>query len=336
MAKKRVAARVRPSALQVQVKPSVHPMPGTHWVRGLKCVVTRAGGTGTLSAMRTNAMGSWFFFVSLAVVLWPAKGDSAIRLSPSDELVFRVMCYNIQHGRGMDGRVDLARIAGVIREQKADIVALQEVDRGVERTDRRDLPSELAALTGMQSVFFKNHPHQGGEYGNAVLTRFPYRDATNLHLPMVGSNEQRGIMRLVLHIRGQEVLFMNTHLDHRADEAERLASVSEFARLLRENDEGPRLPILLAGDFNAVSGSLTYQRMSQLLVDTWPMAGEGPGATVPVREPTRRIDFIWISPEAPFAPVRAWVPFTEASDHLPVVVEFRGSQRAVQDRGENR
>jgi endonuclease/exonuclease/phosphatase family metal-dependent hydrolase len=259
-----------------------------------------------------------------------------VQAEPPVGSVFRVMCYNIQHGRGMDGRVDLARIAGVIREQGADIVALQEVDRGVERTDRRDLPAELAALTGMQAVFFKNHPHQGGEYGNAVLTRFPYRDATNLHLPMVGSNEQRGVMQLVINVRGREVLFMNTHLDHRTEDAEREASIREFARLMKENEAGPRLPILFAGDFNAVPGSPTYQGVAEWLTDTWRMAGEGPGATIPVRDPVRRIDYIWFSRDAPFEPVRAWVPFTEASDHLPVVVEFREVQSDPLDAGDTR
>jgi endonuclease/exonuclease/phosphatase family metal-dependent hydrolase len=240
---------------------------------------------------------------------------------------FRVMSYNIQHGRGMDGVIDLARIAAVIKEQSADIVALQEVDRGVERTNRRDLPLELAELTGMTPVFFKNHPHQGGEYGNAILSRFPLRDATNTHLPMIGSNEQRGVMRMVVEVHGHDILFLNTHLDYRQEEAERLAGVAEFRRLLEENDRGPTYPVIFAGDFNAVPGSVTHSRMHEMLADVWPIAGQGPGATIPVRNPQRRIDYIWISKDAPFNPVHALVPHTEASDHLPVVVEFSVIQR---------
>ena len=53
---------------------------------------------------------------------------------------FRVMTYNIHHGEGLDGKVDLLRIAELIKREGADIVALQEVDKGVERTARRDLP----------------------------------------------------------------------------------------------------------------------------------------------------------------------------------------------------
>jgi endonuclease/exonuclease/phosphatase family metal-dependent hydrolase len=64
---------------------------------------------------------------------------------------FRVMTYNIHHGEGPDGKVDLGRIASAIKAEKADIVALQEVDRGTLRTRQRDLTAELAKLTGMNS-----------------------------------------------------------------------------------------------------------------------------------------------------------------------------------------
>jgi endonuclease/exonuclease/phosphatase family metal-dependent hydrolase len=49
---------------------------------------------------------------------------------------FRIMTYNIRHGEGLDGKIDLLRIAEVIKREGADIVALQEVDKGVERTAR--------------------------------------------------------------------------------------------------------------------------------------------------------------------------------------------------------
>src|SRR5512136_2750485 len=95
----------------------------------------------------------------------PPKADSG--------LTFRVMSYNIHHGEGLDGKVDLQRIAELIKRERADLVGLQEVDKGTARTGRRDFPAELAALTGMTCVFSNNYPYQGGEYGNALLTRFP-------------------------------------------------------------------------------------------------------------------------------------------------------------------
>jgi len=111
----------------------------------------------------------------------------------------RVLTYNIHHGEGMDGQIDLERIAAVIRETEADLVALQEVDRGVERTSRADQPGHLGELAGMHAVFEKNIAYQGGEYGNAVLSRFPVEHHQNHHLPRLLPNEQRGLLEV--HVR---------------------------------------------------------------------------------------------------------------------------------------
>ena len=59
----------------------------------------------------------------------------------------RLMSYNIRHGVGLDGRLDLERIAEVINREHLDIVALQEVDSVTQRTGERDLLSELGEFT---------------------------------------------------------------------------------------------------------------------------------------------------------------------------------------------
>ncbi len=233
---------------------------------------------------------------------------------------FRVMTYNIHHGEGLDGRTDLRRIAGLIRQEQADIVALQEVDKGVERTTRRDFPAELAALTGMTCVFSNNFHYQGGEYGNAVLTRFPVKHSTNTHYKMLRSGEQRGILQLVLDIGGREVLFMDTHIDFRGDDTERLLNVAEISQLIQRYRP---LPMILCGDFNDTPTSRTYQRVAEQFADTWVLAGSGEGLTIPADHPAKRIDYIWISRNGPLSPLKAWVPTSNASDHLPVVAEFR-------------
>src|SRR6267143_4106500 len=111
----------------------------------------------------------------LAACLWTGCQSASNQTKSNTGKTFRVMTYNIHHGEGLDGKVDLLRIADLIKHESADIVALQEVDKGVERTPRRDFPDELAALTGMTCVFSNNYSYQGGEYGNAVLTRFPVK-----------------------------------------------------------------------------------------------------------------------------------------------------------------
>ena len=231
---------------------------------------------------------------------------------------FRIMSYNIHHGEGLDGKLDLARIAAVIKEARADVVALQEVDRGVERTQKRDLPAELAALTGMAVRFEKNIAHQGGEYGNAVLSRFPIKHARNTHLKSFANGEQRGVLQVTIDVGGREVVVMNTHLDARRDPVEREHSATELKALVAA---AGATPVVLLGDFNTVPDSKAARTVAEALTDTWTAVGQGPGFTIPVRKPTRRIDFIWITP-ASLKPRSMTVLSSEASDHLPIVAEL--------------
>ena len=231
---------------------------------------------------------------------------------------FRVMTYNIHHGEGIDNRIDLPRIAALIKREKADIVALQEVDKGVTRTSGRDLTAELAKLTGFTGVFSNNFHYQGGEYGNAILTRFPVLEQINTHYKMLHTNEQRGVLQLVLEVRGKKVLFLCTHIDYHPEEEERLLNVSELKSLLMGRE---KMPMIVCGDFNCVPESQTHAKMKEFLSDSWELVGRGPGLTIPTAKPNIRIDYIWVNKDL-VQPNKLWVPKTIASDHLPVVGEF--------------
>jgi endonuclease/exonuclease/phosphatase family metal-dependent hydrolase len=254
-------------------------------------------------------------FLALFFLMSLAPGRAAPEIPPT----IRVLTYNIHHGVGLDEQLDLARIAALIKEQQADIVALQEVDRGVERTAKRDLAAELAALTGMNVFFGPNIRHQGGDYGNAVLTKFPIKLKRNSPLTMVGQGEQRGVIQLMLDVHGRDVLFMNTHLDSRKDEAERNVSADELAQLATV---AGKTPVILCGDFNTAPATKAYAKIKTVLADAWELAGKGFGFTIPVEAPRRRIDYIWIS-AATIEPVQMKVLRSTASDHLPLFGEFR-------------
>jgi endonuclease/exonuclease/phosphatase family metal-dependent hydrolase len=188
----------------------------------------------------------------------------------------------------------------------------------VQRTAGRDFPAELSALTGMTCLFRHNLAFQGGEYGNAVLTRFPVRRWTNTWLRMLNPGEQRGVLQAVLDVRGHDVLFLNTHIDHRPDDAERVHNVAQFREVLAEYGN---LPAVFAGDFNDTPGSRMYTAMSAIFDDGWLAGGEGDGFTIPSTAPAKRIDYLWIRKDSGLVCRKAWVPRTEASDHLPLVAE---------------
>ena len=229
------------------------------------------------------------------------------------------MSHNIHHGEGLDGKLDLERIAKVILDAKADIVGLQEVDRGAERTQKRDLPAEFTKLTDMTVYFDKNIPHQGGEYGNAVLTRFPIKRAKNTHLKSFANGEQRGVQQLVLDVQGREVLFMNTQLDARRDPAEREHSATELRQIVTA---AGAMPVILVGDFNAAPEAKSVASLREFLTDSWTTVNMEPGFTIPVKKPNKRIDYIWITPVS-ITPLSRAVPYSDASDRLPIIAELR-------------
>ena len=215
----------------------------------------------------------------------------ALTTSASEPFRIRVLSYNIHHGAGVDGKLDLERIARVIKSVNPDIVALQECDQKTQRTGGVDQPAELARLTEMHGVFGENIRFGGGQYGNAVLSKFPIAKHENAHLPCFDDGEQRGM--LICEIRPKELgtalLFCCTHLDHRPDSRERLASAKRINEWIQQRGQ---TPAILAGDLNATPSSSVLTEFSK----AWRISNQQKLATVPVTKPSRQIDFILSRP----------------------------------------
>jgi len=249
-----------------------------------------------------------------AVILTGCQHGSHV--APPVEI--RVMTYNIHHGRGLDGKVDLNRIAKLIRDQDVDLVALQEVDRGTQRTEGIDIAAQLAELTRMHFVFEKNIDFQGGEYGNAILSRHPILSSTNRHYQMLRPGEQRGMLSAKINMDGRPLTFVATHLDFRPDPSERISNLGEIEKFVTDSGGDT---IIVAGDFNDQPGGTVHARMKNTFTDSWEQAGIGDGFTYSSEEPTKRIDYIYLYPKTSWTVHRANVPPSDASDHLPLVVE---------------
>ena len=266
--------------------------------------------------VRQRSRGLCLFFSALGYCLLP--GCKSPDITP---VVLRVMTYNIHHAEGLDGKIDLQRIANVIRQSNADAVALQEVDKNTERTGGINMPAELARLTGMNVAFGANlDNYQGGQYGTAILSRFPIESHENHRLKQVRKGEQRGVLMSVLKMAQGQLLFACTHLDHAQDQAERLYSETQFADMFARY---AGLPSIFCGDFNDTPDSELYKRLSKKWTDTWSIAGKGNGYTMSSANPKRRIDYVWLSGKKNFKVRWMDVPKTEASDHLPLVAEIR-------------
>ncbi len=244
------------------------------------------------------------------------------------QTTIRVMTWNIHHGEGTDGVVDVDRIAELIVDEKIDIVALQEIDRGIPRSKKIDIITALAEKADRTYAFGKTLDYEGGEYGNGFLTRFPILEERNILYTKRYGREPRAVLLLVLDYKGQEFVVANTHLDSQEDDSARIAAVMELKPILARYSSRP---MLLLGDLNDEPGSKAIGELSQVMNDTWSQSGRGNGYTYPSTSPKKRIDYVFnlrqktpdsLSALVQFAPVRAHVLKSTASDHLPLVVEF--------------
>ena len=93
-----------------------------------------------------------------------------------------VLSYNIHHGVGMDGKLDLQRIGKIIKKVNPDIVALQEVELKTKKTGNIDQAKVLAKATGLNYAFGPAINFAGGKYGNAILSRYPIKSIKNISI----------------------------------------------------------------------------------------------------------------------------------------------------------
>ncbi|MCR9244675.1 MAG: endonuclease/exonuclease/phosphatase family protein [bacterium] len=228
--------------------------------------------------------------------------------------LLRVLSYNIKHGRGNDGKVNLERAAAVIRRTNADVVFLQEIDDGVLRSGQVDQMQELGQLTGLHSRFGAFMNYQGGAYGMGLLSRHPITASHNRALPD-GLEPRTALDALVTLPNGKELLVCNVHLY--ATEDQRLAQARCLTGLYRDSN----LPMVLAGDFNSDPDSVVMAEITQ----HWTNVAKGEDRfTFSATEPEQEIDYVLFRPAGRFEIVDVDVldePL--ASDHRPVLVTLK-------------
>ncbi len=230
----------------------------------------------------------------------------------------RVMTYNIHVGVGMDKKLDLERLADVINHEHPDLVGLQEVDRGVKRTEGKDEIGELAAMTHMDYAFAHNLDYQGGQYGVAILSRFLIQKIDHQKFENKREAERRGMIRVEVEIDGRKVNFVTTHLDYQYEDGR----VFEAEQLLRFLD-GLKGPLIVVGDLNDEPVGSAYKLMLTKFADAWPGSrAKGEGLSYPADKPVKRIDYILFRGADGVQAKRASTVSTLASDHLPVVAEL--------------
>jgi endonuclease/exonuclease/phosphatase family metal-dependent hydrolase len=258
--------------------------------------------------------------VLLAVLLFcftPLFNNTQASRPVPAKQILRVMTYNIHVGVGMDKKLDLQRIADVISNARPDIVGLQEVDRGVKRTEEKDEIAELAKMTQMHFAFAHNLDYQGGQYGVAILSRFPIMRIDHRKFENKRVAERRGMLRVELNVNGRALNFVTTHLDYQYDDS-RLFETEQLLNFLAD----VKGPLIVAGDFNDEPTGSSYRLLVSSFDDVWIRTNaKSEGFSYPSDKPVKRIDYIFARKGSGVKAKRAWMVNTLASDHLPVVAD---------------
>lgn len=214
-------------------------------------------------------------------ILAPQKGGAVNKVYTQNKPQLNVVTYNIAAARV----APIDDIANAIKTLNADLIALNEVDNNTGRSGKLNQVAKLAELTNMYSAFGKAIDFDGGEYGVAILSKYPIEKQQVFALPS-GEDEQRVL--LVIQVNHPDfdapILFMTTHLSWQEDPALRMQQIREIANITIGNTDSLFAEIasqikILAGDFNDVIGSAPLaelQRYWHLVEDktndirTWP------------------------------------------------------------------
>jgi len=254
-------------------------------------------------------------------------GDRAV-IPPKGQSL-RVMTYNIYGARATSpaNAADLDAIAEVIRRQNPDFVTLNEVDVFTNRTGKdvhqaRDLAEKL----GMEWHFSKAIDRDGGEYGDAVPSKYPILEKRSYRLPCAAEQpgEDRSLCVIRVQIDGKDLYVASTHLDHLSGDASRLVQATEIRRIRDTELEGD---LILCGDLNAIPSSNVIATMTSFLTNTGPIDQY----TFPSDDPSRKIDYIMYAPIEHFGVQNCQVVSrgdqqvggVDASDHRPVIADIR-------------
>src|SRR5690625_2069969 len=238
-----------------------------------------------------------------------------------------VLTYNIASGIDAHGRFNMGNIAETIKNTKAGIIGLQEVDvhwdqRSTYINEVQFLEEKLNMLAYCAPIYVQKSLDQeeARKFGLLVLSKYPIVKAINHKMTRLSTQEvepQRelrpGFPEVIINVNGIEILFFVAHLDYRTDPTIREIQVGEILDIISPD----RSNVILVGDFNAEPDDVELQPLFKRFQDLGDSVNQLIGNTFPVPEPTKRIDYILTSHD--FQILNTEVMKSNASDHYPVV-----------------
>ena len=234
----------------------------------------------------------------------------------------RILSYNIHKCiGGVDRRYEPRRVVEAIAHYQPDLVLLQEVDHGVSRS-RGDRQVDLLGeeLGYHHRTWFPNvKVRGGGEYGNAILSRWPLVASTNIDLT-VGRRKRRSVLHAEVRIRHEDtdrvVHLFNMHLG--LSQPERRIQLGTFLACHPFAGLHHETPVIVGGDLNDV-----YGRLGRLLFPSGFRSCDRPPRTFPAWAPMRALDSIYVRGSVHLVGVhRGDTDLSRrASDHRPLFAD---------------
>ena len=263
--------------------------------------------------MKTIPRAALVLALTLVTTAGCEPGGQAAPAPPRRAL--RGVTYNVLKGTPAEKTI------AALADLDADIICLQEVDRGTRRTGGADQSAALADALAEYAVYEPSFAEDGGEFGVMILSRHRLSDIERLDF-----NTSRVIgVSATAHVDGSAVRICAVHLSatHRPSlshvmitSLERRQEAIRLGQLLAARD--PELPVILAGDLNSFAATFEYEQIAAHLTDSALAAGAGT-PTFPAANPALRLDYVFVSDD--FVPTAATTR-RGASDHLMVIVDL--------------
>jgi len=228
-----------------------------------------------------------------------------------------VATYNVHRCVGRDGREDVERVAAVVRELGASLVAVQEVEGGAD--GRAGQLGALARATGLAAIPGPTLRDGRGTYGNALITSLPHSRVRTADLSVPGF-EPRGALDALFRTPRGELRVIATHLGLSRKERRR-----QVARLMELLPDGESVPTVLLGDLNEwAPQGFALRRLGRVL------RAAPARATFPAWRPVLALDRLWTSRDLEVLRVAAHRSglARSASDHLPLTASLRPAEPA--------
>lgn len=233
----------------------------------------------------------------------------------AERKIVKVLSFNILGGRTTKGDFNLDALAKIIKETNPDLVAMQEVDFGVNRSKKYDLATELGWRTKMAPLFGRAMYYDGGEYGEGILSKYSFLKTRNIALPFLENEEPRTALEVLVELPTKDTIaFIGTHFAHEGNAGRELQAIK-----INEVFSDNKFPTILAGDLNAIPGSQPINILEEIWQSTYDK--KKPKPTFPSNNPKFKLDYVMFFPKNQWKIIdRKVICDTYATDHCVYLV----------------